>query len=79
MEIYKVESGASLGEFIKQYKGLEIPENLKKAVELCDDDGSIDEYGSKARDFVERYSWDDITKSFKVILENAVLQSRGLC
>ena len=33
MEIYKVESGASLEEFIKQYKGLEMPENLKKAID----------------------------------------------
>jgi hypothetical protein len=33
MEIYKVESGATLGEFVKQYKDLEMPENLKEAVD----------------------------------------------
>jgi len=45
---------------------------VKKAVELCDDDGSIGKHGIKARDFVERYSWDKITDEFENILKATV-------
>lgn len=45
---------------------------VKKAVELCDDDGSIGEYGARGRDFVERYSWDKITDEFERMLYKSV-------
>ncbi|MCK4733873.1 MAG: glycosyltransferase [Methanophagales archaeon] len=41
---------------------------LKRAVELIDN-GSVEEEGSKARGFVERYNWDDIVDDFEGILE----------
>jgi len=42
---------------------------VKKAVELCNDDGAIKKWGASARDFVQRYSWDKITDEFENILE----------
>jgi len=50
---------------------------VKKAVELCDDDGSIDEYGTKSRDFVERYSWDKIADEFENILKQLLRRIDG--
>jgi len=47
-------------------------EVLKKVIELRNDDGSIKEQGSKARNFVEKYSWDKITESFEDILNSLV-------
>jgi glycosyltransferase involved in cell wall biosynthesis len=47
-------------------------EVLKKAIELCNDDGSIIEQGKKARNLVEKYSWDKITESFEDILNSLV-------
>jgi glycosyltransferase involved in cell wall biosynthesis len=47
-------------------------EVLKKVIELRNDDGSIREQGNKARNFVEKYSWDKITESFEDILNSLV-------
>jgi glycosyltransferase involved in cell wall biosynthesis len=47
-------------------------EVLKKVIELCNDDGIIREQGNKARNFVEKYSWDKITESFEDILDSLV-------
>jgi glycosyltransferase involved in cell wall biosynthesis len=44
-------------------------EVLKKAIELCNDYGSIRGQGVKARAFVEKYSWDKITHEFENILK----------
>jgi len=44
---------------------------LKKAVELIKDN-RIEEEGRKARKFVEKYSWDNITDEFERILEELV-------
>ena len=41
---------------------------LKKAFELIED-GRLQEYGSKARGFVENYGWDDVVGEFEEILE----------
>ena len=41
---------------------------LKKAVELIDN-GRVEEEGRKAREFVEKYNWDDIVGDFEEILE----------
>ena len=52
------------------------PENvLKKAVELIEN-GSAKEEGSKARRFVENYTWDSIVDEFERILEE-VIKVRG--
>jgi glycosyltransferase involved in cell wall biosynthesis len=48
---------------------------LRKAVELIEN-GSIKEEGSKARGFVEKYNWEDITDEFEGILEE-VIKVRG--
>jgi len=48
-------------------------EVLKKAIELCNDDGSIREQGARARRFVEKYSWDKITDEFQDILDTVRL------
>ena len=45
---------------------------LKKAIELIEK-GSIEEHGLKARRFIERYSWEDITDRFEGILEETLL------
>jgi len=45
-------------------------EVLKKAIELCGDDGSIVECGARARKLVEKYSWDKITDDFEDILKS---------
>ena len=42
---------------------------LKKAIELIEN-GMIKEPGLKARDFVEKYRWDDIVNDFEDILKN---------
>ena len=42
---------------------------LKKAIELIET-GIIKEQGLKARDFVEKYRWDDIVNDFEDILKN---------
>ena len=44
---------------------------LKKAIELIEN-GSIEEEGRKARRFVEKLSWDDITDEFGKILEEVI-------
>ena len=44
---------------------------LKRAVELMED-GSIKEEGRKARKFVEKYSWKNITDEFEGVLEEVV-------
>ena len=41
---------------------------LERAVELIEG-GMIEEYGSKARGFVEPYNWDDIVDEFERVLE----------
>jgi glycosyltransferase involved in cell wall biosynthesis len=44
---------------------------LKKAIELMEN-GMLEEYGLKARKFVEKYNWGDIVDEFEGILEEAV-------
>ena len=44
---------------------------IPKAIELIAS-GSLNELGSKARKFVERYSWDNITDEFEQILEEVI-------
>jgi len=44
-------------------------EVLGKVTELINDDGSVREYGSKARKFVEKCSWEKITDDFEDILK----------
>lgn len=41
---------------------------LKEAVELIEN-GTVKEYGSKARRFAEKYNWDDIVDDFDGVLE----------
>jgi glycosyltransferase involved in cell wall biosynthesis len=48
---------------------------LKKAAELIGN-GSFKEHGLKARQFVEKYNWDDVVVDFEEILEE-VIQGRG--
>ena len=51
-------------------------EVIKKAIELIAD-GNLSKLGSKARSFVERYSWDNITDEFEKILEEAIREKRS--
>lgn len=44
---------------------------VEKAIELIDN-GSIEEEGMKAREFVEKYSWDSTTDEFEGTLEDVV-------
>jgi len=48
---------------------------LEKAVELIEN-GDIEKEGVKARKFVEKYSWDNITDEFERVLEE-VIKVRG--
>ena len=49
---------------------------VAKAVELVQS-GEIEELGSKARSFVERNSWDNITSEFEKILEEVIKEKRN--
>jgi len=51
-------------------------DTIKKAVELVNN-GSIKELGAKARRFVERNSWDQITDEFEVILKEVIESKRA--
>lgn len=44
---------------------------LKKVIELLNNSTLIEEYGAKARNFVKRHSWDQITDDFEDILKNS--------
>ena len=44
---------------------------LKKAIELIEN-GTVKEYGLKARRFVEKYNWDDIVDDFEGVLEEII-------
>jgi glycosyltransferase involved in cell wall biosynthesis len=44
---------------------------LKKAVELIES-GSVEEHGSRARKFVEKYNWEHIADEFEGLLEEIV-------
>ena len=44
---------------------------MKKAIELIEN-GTLKEYGLKARKFVEKYNWDDIVDDFERVLEEVV-------
>ena len=48
---------------------------VEKAIRLIQD-GSLKELGAKARRFVERYSWDNITNEFEKILEEVIKGNR---
>jgi glycosyltransferase involved in cell wall biosynthesis len=48
---------------------------VKKASQLIQD-GSLEKLGTKARRFVERYSWDNITDEFEKILEEVIKGKR---
>jgi glycosyltransferase involved in cell wall biosynthesis len=49
---------------------------VRKAIELVQN-GSAPELGLRAREFVERHSWDDITDEFEKILEEAIQGKRN--
>ena len=49
---------------------------VTKAMELIQN-GKIEELGQKARSFVERYSWENITDQFEKILEKAIKEKRN--
>ncbi len=52
------------------------PENVvKKAVELVDE-GKLQELGVRGRDFVKRYSWDNIANEFEQVLQEVVHEKR---
>lgn len=52
------------------------PEDVvKKAVELVDE-GKLQELGVRGRDFVKRYSWDNIANEFKQVLQEVVREKR---
>jgi len=52
------------------------PEDVvKKAVELVDE-GKLQELGVRGRDFVKRYSWDNIANEFKQVLQEVVHEKR---
>lgn len=54
------------------------PEDVvAKAIELVQN-GAVEKLGSKARGFVERYSWDNITDEFERIIEGAIKQKTGM-
>ena len=46
---------------------------VEKAVELAQA-GNLRELGAKARSFVEKYSWDNITDEFEKILQRIVIE-----
>ena len=46
-------------------------DTVAKAIELAQN-GILEELGSKARSFVEKYSWDNITDEFEEILKGAI-------
>jgi len=48
-------------------------EVLKKAIELGNDNGSIGEYGVRARKLVEKHSWNKMTDDFEDILKTSVV------
>ncbi|MBA7637132.1 hypothetical protein ES703_44767 [subsurface metagenome] len=53
------------------------PEDVvMKAIELVRS-GKLDKVGLKARSFVEKYSWDNITDQFQAILEEAIEEKRS--
>ena len=49
---------------------------VAKARELVQN-GILEELGSKARNFVERYSWDNITDEFEGILREVVKEKKS--
>ena len=49
---------------------------VEKALELVASRG-LNELGSKARGFVERYSWDNITDKFEKILEEVIKEKQN--
>jgi len=51
-------------------------EVVKRTVELIKN-GDLAEQGLRAKRFVKRYSWDNITQDFEAILEKACLNSMG--
>ena len=51
-------------------------EVIGKAIELVSN-GNLSELGSKARSFVERYSWDNITDEFEKILGEAIKEKQN--
>jgi glycosyltransferase involved in cell wall biosynthesis len=48
---------------------------LWKAIELIEG-GMVSEYGSKAREFVKKYNWEDIVDDFERILEEVIRGGR---
>ena len=53
------------------------PEDVvAKAVELVRN-GNLEEIGSKARNFVEKYTWDNITNEFEGILDEVTKEKRN--
>lgn len=49
---------------------------VTKTLELIQN-GSLEELGSKARSFVEKYSWDNITDEFERILEEVIKEKQS--
>jgi len=53
------------------------PENVvAKAIDLVQN-GSVEELGSKARGFVEKHSWDNVTDVFEKILEETIMEKQN--
>ena len=47
-------------------------EVIEKAIRLSESKKKLIEHGSRARRFVEKYSWDNITQEFETILKNTI-------
>jgi glycosyltransferase involved in cell wall biosynthesis len=47
-------------------------EVIEKAIRLSENKKNLIEGGSRARKFVEKYSWDNITQEFETILKNTI-------
>jgi len=52
---------------------LDDPEEvIEEAIRLSENQKKLVEAGSRARKFVEKYSWDNITQEFETILKNTI-------
>ncbi len=52
-------------------------EVVRKAVELLDNQANLTEYGNINRNFVKKYSWDNITDEFEEILEKTIGEKKN--
>jgi len=47
-------------------------EVIDKAIRLSENKKKLIDHGSRARKFVEKYSWDNVTQEFETILNNTI-------